>query len=396
MNQKFLEASKQGDLLKMKMIFANNTDINPAIYDNLVFMMAAKYKHLDVCQWLVSLIDIGHDIKVNSCENYAFRIACENGDLEMCKWLWSLNKNINPHDWCDYAFRIACENGHLEVCQWLLTITEIPRHVILETFRKSSIHGRLIIIKWLFDNNDIDPTHEDNITFVWACENGHLEIAQWLLSLISFNWNINPCACDNWAFKLACENGHLEIVKWLFSLREFGFNIDPSMHNSCVFVKACSNGHLEIVKWLFSLREFGFNIDPTTCDNISISRAIENGHLEIVKWLFSLKNSKINIMITSEINFKWIIYNEHINTVKFLLSLDIAIPHINHHYNDIKDLTIMEQNIRNGCVIHKEILNTLQEILPVPYGISEMIYLYLYNSHNTKYQIEYEKLIMSM
>ena len=55
--------------------------------------------------------------------------------------------------------------------------------------------------------------------FVWACGNGHQEIAEWL-------WAICPDeektamlhAQDDAAFIMACQEGHQKIAKWLRGL----------------------------------------------------------------------------------------------------------------------------------------------------------------------------------
>ena len=52
-----------------------------------------------------------------------------------------------------------------------------------------------------------------------ACENGHLEVAQWLWTICSDEEQSAMLhAKDNYAFCAACHNGHIEIAKWLFGL----------------------------------------------------------------------------------------------------------------------------------------------------------------------------------
>ena len=58
----------------------------------------------------------------------------------------------------------------------------------------------------------------DNEMFINACENGHLDVAKWLLQ---FNPDVHTW--NDYAFRSACENGHLDVAKWLLQ-----FN--PNVH----------------------------------------------------------------------------------------------------------------------------------------------------------------------
>ena len=60
----------------------------------------------------------------------------------------------------------------------------------------------------------------DEYAFLWSCENGHLEVAKWLVDL-GMQKNFTPIdihADDECAFRYSCKNGHLEVAKWLVDL----------------------------------------------------------------------------------------------------------------------------------------------------------------------------------
>ena len=49
----------------------------------------------------------------------------------------------------------------------------------------------------------------------WACENGHLHVAKWLLQIKP---NINISAKNEHAFRWACKNGRIHVARWLSTL----------------------------------------------------------------------------------------------------------------------------------------------------------------------------------
>ena len=110
-------------------------------------------------------------------------------------------------------------------------------------------------------------------TFIWVCEDGHLEFAKWLNSLgIIMNYYK--------AFYWSCENARLKVAKWLYSLG--GINLRKNGDE--IFENACINGNSKLAKWLSSLDEnfyvviknnklieYGFVDNSITFDNESES-----------------------------------------------------------------------------------------------------------------------------
>ena len=84
--------------------------------------------------------------------------------------------------------------------------------------------------------------------FLQACENGQLDIAQWLLT---FKHDINISAKKEYAFRKACKNGHLNVAQWLLNIKPA---INISAKNEYAFRKACKNEHLELVQWFLTIK----------------------------------------------------------------------------------------------------------------------------------------------
>jgi ankyrin repeat protein len=174
---------------------------------------------------------------------------CRIGNLDNIIHFYENNSNINISSDNELAFRVACENGHFEIAKWLLSISP-----------------------------NIDIHTKDSYAFCYSCESGYLEIAKWLFSL-NPNISLYDYECS---FCYSCESGQFEVVKWLFSINP---NLNISNYREYAFRYACKNGHLEVVKWLLSIKP---DINISIKDNYAFCYACENDHLELAKWFTQL------------------------------------------------------------------------------------------------------------
>jgi ankyrin repeat protein len=119
----------------------------------------------------------------------------------------------------DHAFQRACENGHLEVAQWLYQIKPT-----------------------------LDISAEEDYAFQWACANGHLQVAQWLYQIQP---TLDISAENEQAFRSACGRGHLHVAQWLYQIKP---TLDISVENDAAFRSVCIHSNLHFAQWLQSLR----------------------------------------------------------------------------------------------------------------------------------------------
>ena len=223
----------------------------------------------------------------------------------LCPIAW-----MKTHDrsQCDSqkAFASECKEGHLELAQWLVSLGGVDIHAYDEgAFRGACYKGHLELAQWLVSLGGVDIHAYDEGAFRGACYNGHLELAQWLVSLGGIDIHANE------AFRWACGNGHLEVAQWLVSLG----GIDIHANDEGAFRGACYNGHLELAKWVYSLG----GVDIHEDDDEAFRWTCGNGHLEVAQWLVSLGG--IDIHIYNDIAFCWARNNGHLKVAQWLVSL---------------------------------------------------------------------------
>ena len=76
--------------------------------------------HLEVAKWLFSKMtvrDMANFEKTN--KHTMFRLVCKQGHIEITKWLIEIIPEIDVSDnkLCGDAFSYACENGHIKLAQ---------------------------------------------------------------------------------------------------------------------------------------------------------------------------------------------------------------------------------------------------------------------------------------
>jgi hypothetical protein len=147
--------------------------------------------------------------------------------------------------------------------------------------------GDLIGLKQLFElNPDIVISALNEDLFCWACADGYLHVAQWLLQVKP---KINISAFNEKAFRMTCENGQLDVCKWLLQVKP---DINISVNNEFAFRCACIQGHLQVCQWLLHVKQ---DIDISALDDYAFKYVCYKAHLQVpcylqvAQWLQSLK-----------------------------------------------------------------------------------------------------------
>ena len=173
-----------------------------------------------------------------------------------------------------------------DIDQLIVFLTELPSLVKLACVSKyfyRLVSNQPIIKQWLIIKNMHGKNSIDDI-FIRACMNGFLSYGIFLLK----EYKIDIHARTECAFRYSCENGHIEIAKWLIQLGEsleYG-KINIHIYNEYVFRHSCENGHIQIANWLIYLgesEEYG-KIDIHVGDEWAFRYSCENGHIQIAQW----------------------------------------------------------------------------------------------------------------
>ena len=202
----------------------------------------------------------------------------------------------------------ACENGHLEVAQWL--------------FGSGAAE-------------DVRTTHFDGSTpIILACSNGHLEVAKWLFDAGAAEDVRTAYRDGQTPMHWACTNGHLEVAKWLTGAGAAEDVRTADRDGNTPMLRACENGHLEVAQWLFSA---GAAEDVRTADEYGDTPmyvACQNGHLEVAQWLTcngafnSTATGHIDASVMDNLSSKSVIIMDQLSELQSAIN-----AHIENHSN---------------------------------------------------------------
>lgn len=242
-------------------------------------------------------------------DSFLLEAACKMGDFPLVKFIvetfYSETAFFKAFITAA-AFRLACQNNHLEIAQWLLSV-------------KPSINVH---------------AHQE-YAFRSICRQGHLNVAKWLLSVRP---NINVVAANHGAFRLACKNGHLQTAKWLFSLYDNEIAHQKNMliavrHGA--FMDACKGGHLHVAKWLYRQLKHRRMLNHISIQtwNDMFDFACKNGHLFMAQWLWKI-NAAINPQSNRHCAFICACEEGHMRTAKWVISVSNKQTLSSEHVND--------------------------------------------------------------
>lgn len=80
-----------------------------------------------------------------------FNEACVGGSMIVAKYLYTLKGwNVHADSWNNYSICMALQNGHLELADWLITLPGVTPHVLEnKALRKAVERGDTAVVGWI-------------------------------------------------------------------------------------------------------------------------------------------------------------------------------------------------------------------------------------------------------
>ena len=177
------------------------------------------------------------------------------GNLEATKLLCSdPDLNVNWENEGRYTpFHVACEKGHVELVEYLLTLKQIA-------------HNK--------------PSHTGGTPFYMSCQNGHKKVVSVLLADPRIDPNC-PRNGGTTPFFIACQKGQVEVVSLLLADPRIDPNEAKNTRTTPFYI-ACESGHKEVVSLLLADPRIDPN-RPRNDEATPLYHAAQDGFLEIVQ-----------------------------------------------------------------------------------------------------------------
>jgi ankyrin repeat protein len=174
----------------------------------------------------------------------------------------------------DKSFLLACKYGHLDKVKYLLTSPEIFLHAdinvkYMNTYSYPLIfaakEGHLDVVKYLLEDPDIDIKTNNGAAFCYACHQGQLQIAKYLLSNQKYRNNVSLNEAIEYGFSNALANKQNSVLEYLI----FELNIERSGYITEYLKQYSNNDFKNYIEGLFDKREIKKSLEKELiCDKI--------------------------------------------------------------------------------------------------------------------------------
>jgi hypothetical protein len=233
--------------------------------DASCFKIACQNNHLELAKWIATLMEF------NNYQIYdVLNAVCYSVDnAELVQWLYAFAPKWLNTNYSYELFRTACYNGHINIAKWLVSFNDdiIKRIHNDDIFEQVCYKNYVDLAKWVLQFNKYNVIKLMHI-FSFVCSYNHIQSAQFIHAeiincvehdatnvkndLIIYH-NIPNTASSitllnikyNFIFIDVCASGHLQMAQWLHSVMWSFTHRDDAL--------SASKNSPEITQWLKTL-----------------------------------------------------------------------------------------------------------------------------------------------
>ena len=278
-------ACEEGKLSSVQCLIEKEK-VNPDITNENGFSpihFASRNGHLSIVEYLIS-----KGANIEAKDKYGrtpLHYACQEKHLQIVEYLISNGANIKAKDSFEQTpHLVLLENNDLPSNLEPLLVSSIiekPKDYESNIFQACK-EGKFTSVKWIIEQekeNNINKTDFDKKTPLhYACEKGHLEIAEYLI--LNGERIDQKDIYEKTALIYGCENGHLPIIEFLLFN---GANVETQdKYGRTPLHFACEKGYFSIAEYLISK---GANIETKDkYKRTPLWIAMQNGHKQIIQY----------------------------------------------------------------------------------------------------------------
>ena len=278
------------------------------VYTNNAINFAAQNGHIHVLEWFRSRYRF-------KCTSKAIIWAAAAGHTEVLEW-FAINEFdlINKRTVINDAFNEAAEKGHLATINWISENTTKPGRLSRYGPRTLSLHtvdqilktGKLLILKYLYQNNYLTNIDQEMVSQI--AKHGQIQLLDWF-SKTSINMEINEYVHVSQSMIWGCP----AVLDWF---KKNGFAI---IYKAELIQIVVARGHLNVLQWCQEN-----NISIKYPNNV-ISIALSHEQYHVAEWLYRLH---INLEFIGEHVHDCII-NDGLVAIRWLTMMG-------YHFDDVE------------------------------------------------------------
>lgn len=237
--------------------------------------------------------------------NPAYIAAASMGDVKTMQMLfpyiqacWEDQEGVQ--EMVDMALAKATKWNQLSTVKYL--IQQVNANITRRAVMWSANRGHFDIVKYFWDQQDVDLNSFISIAVCAATQNNHVQVLRYLVS----QTNDMDYFLIQRAFECACMFGSVDSAKYLVSL-----GANPTINNNEPLDVACVNNREKMVEYLVSL---GVKVVHLNC-----LQAIRNNNLKMLKHLLP----SYKAICHEEMQYYILMAekNEQLDIVQYLLSV---------------------------------------------------------------------------